>query len=76
MSSSIPLSRWVQDNSGESLNSWYYRLRPENERQQLIDAGVIAFVFGRWRIFPDKWSEFCANNHMPQVSGVIRFTAN
>ena len=66
--SPVPLSRW------ESLgyvypttHGWYNLLRPENSRDELVSAGVASFVNGRWLIFPDRWCDFCSQNHRPRV---------
>ncbi len=67
--SPIPVSLW------ESLgyvwptqSGWYNLLRPENLRDELVSAGVVAFVNGRWLVFPDKWQQYCAKNHRPRIS--------
>jgi hypothetical protein len=63
----IPLSMWEsQGNVWPTVNSWYNLLRPENRREELIEAGVASFVNGRWVIFPDKWQQYCAKNHRPR----------
>lgn len=66
--SPIPVSRW------ESLgyiwptqSGWYNLLRPENLRDELVSAGVVVFVNGRWLVFPDKWQQYCSKNHRPRV---------
>ena len=65
----IPLSKWeTQGNVWPTKNSWYHMLRPENRRDELVDAGVVSFVNGRWVIFPDKWQLYVAANHCPRVS--------
>ncbi len=68
MNNPIPLSQWEsQGNVWPTANSWYNMLRPENLRDQLVEAGVTCFVNGRWVIFPDKWQQYCAANHRPRV---------
>lgn len=50
----IPVSKWEsQGNVWPSQNGWYNMLRPENQREELVKAGVASFVNGRWVIFPD-----------------------
>ena len=69
MSNPIPLSQWEsQGNVWPTSNSWYNMLRPENLRDELIEAGVASFVNGRWVIFPDKWQHYCATNHRPRYT--------
>jgi len=41
-------------------------LRPDNLRDELVDAGVACFVNGRWVIFADKWQLYVAQNHRPR----------
>ena len=68
MTNPIPLSLWEsQGNVWPTANSWYNMLRPENLRDELVDAGVARFINGRWLIFPDRWQEYCANNHRPKI---------
>ena len=60
----IPLSMWEsQGNVWPTVNSWYNMLRPDVLRSELVEAGVVAKVNGRWLIFPEKWRTFCAQNH-------------
>jgi hypothetical protein len=69
MSNPIPLSQWEsQGNVWPTVNSWYNMLRPENHRNELVEAGVVSFVNGRWLVFPDKWQQYCAKNHRPRIS--------
>ena len=69
MSNPIPLSQWEsQGNVWPTVHSWYNMLRPENLRNELVDAGVACFVNGRWVIFPDKWQLYVAQNHRPRIS--------
>ena len=56
----IPLSMWeAQGNVWPTVNGWYHMLRPENQRDELIEAGVAGRVNGRWVIFPDAWQLYC-----------------
>lgn len=65
----IPLSQWEsQGNVWPTVNGWYNMLRPENKRHELVDAGVVSCVNGRWVIFADKWQLYCAANHRPRVA--------
>ncbi len=65
----IPLSMWEsQGNVWPTKSSWYNMLRPENQREKLVEAGVASFVNGRWVIFPDKWQLYVAQNHRPRIS--------
>ncbi len=67
MSNPIPLSQWeAQGNVWPTVNGWYNMLRPENLRDELVSAGVVSFVNGRWVVFPDKWQQYCAKNHRPR----------
>jgi len=62
----IPLSQWeVQGNVWPTINGWYNMLRPENLRDDLLDAGVVRRVNGRWLIFPDKWQAYVAQSYRP-----------
>jgi len=63
----IPLSKWEsQGNVWPTVNGWYNMLRPENLRRELVEAGVVSFVNGRWLIFQDKWQLYVAQNHRPR----------
>jgi len=69
MTNPIPLSHWEsQGNVWPTVNGWYNMLRPENLRDELVDAGVACFVNGRWLIFPEKWQMYVAQNHRPRIS--------
>lgn len=60
----IPLSLWEsQGNVWPTVVAWYNMLRPDGLRDQLVEAGVVTKVNGRWLIWPDKWREYCAKNH-------------
>jgi len=64
MTNPITISQWqAQGNAWPTANAWYDMLRPEKLRDELIEAGAITRINGRWLIFPDKWQEYCANNH-------------
>ena len=63
----ITISEWAeQGNVWPTKHGWYNLLRPENLRDDLVKAGVVSFVNGRWLLFPDKWQLFVANNHRPR----------
>ncbi len=63
----IPLSKWESlGNVWPTYMGWHNMLRPENMRDQLVEAGVVSFVNGRWLIFPDKWQHFVSENHKPK----------
>ena len=47
--------------------AWNNMLRPDNLRDELIDAGVVSFVNGRWLVFPDAWQMYVKNNHKPRA---------
>jgi hypothetical protein len=65
----IPFSMWEdQGNVWPTRNSWYNMVRPENLRDELVDAGVVSFVAGRWVIFPDAWQLYVKENHRPRVA--------
>ena len=57
-----------QGNVCPTRNSWYNMVRPENLRDELVDAGVVSFVAGRWVIFPDAWQLYVKENHRPRVA--------
>jgi hypothetical protein len=64
----IPVTKWrAVGNVWPTVNGWYNMLRPENLRDELVEAGVASFVNGRWLVFPDKWQQYCAKNHRPRV---------
>ena len=64
ITSPIPVSLWEsQGHVWPSVNGWYNMLRPENLRYELISAGVVSRVNGRWVIFPDAWQTWCRDNH-------------
>jgi len=68
MNNPIPLSQWEsQGNVWPTVYSWYNMIRPDNLRDELVEAGVVSFVNGRWIIFPDKWQLYCAENHRPRA---------
>lgn len=63
-SNPIPVSEWVPSgNVWPTQNAWHNMLRPENRRDELIAAGVVAKLNGRWIIFPDRWREYAASHH-------------
>jgi len=65
----IPVSQWEsQGIAWPTTHGWYNLLRPENQRDELIQAGVASFVNGRWVIFPDKWQLYCASHHNPRTA--------
>ncbi len=65
----IPFSMWEdQGNVWQNKNSWYNMVSPENLRDELVDAGVVSFVAGRWVIFPDAWQLYVKENHRPRVA--------
>ncbi|MCH9003838.1 MAG: hypothetical protein IH838_00980 [Proteobacteria bacterium] len=65
----IPLSKWEKvGNVWPTVHAWHNMLRPENLRNELVEAGVVAFVAGRWVIFPDKWRAYAAANHRPRAA--------
>ena len=65
----IPLSQWESvGNVWPTKNGWYNMLRPENLRDELIDAGVVSFLNGRWVIFPDAWQTYAKENHRPRAA--------
>ena len=69
MTNPIPLSQWEsQGNVWPTVYSWYNMIRPDNLRDELVEAGVVSFVNGRWIIFPDKWQLYCAENHRPRAA--------
>ena len=65
----IPFSMWEdQGNVWPTKNSWYNMVRPGNLRDELVDAGAVSFVAGRWVIFPDAWQLYVKENHRPRVA--------
>ena len=58
-----------QGNVWPTVHSWYNMLRPENQRDELISAGVVRRVNGRWVIFPDAWQEYCKESCLPRSLG-------
>ncbi len=64
----IPVSKWQElGHVWPTVNGWYNLLRPENHRDELVEAGVASFVNGRWVIFPEKWQHYCASHHRPRI---------
>jgi len=60
----IPVSQWeTLGFAYPTVYAWRNMLRPENMRNQLVEAGVARRVNGRWLIFPDKWQQFVTNSH-------------
>jgi len=58
----IPISQWKeQGNTYPTHNGWYNMLRPGELRDDLISAGVVTRVNGRYLINPENWRSFCAN---------------
>ena len=69
MNAPVPLSLWEkQGNVWPTTNGWYNMLRPDNLRDELVDAGVVSFVVGRWVIFPDAWQLYVKENHRPRAA--------
>ena len=65
----IPLTLWeAQGNVWPTKNVWYHMLKPENQRSELIEAGVCGKVNNRWVIFPENWQRYCAKNHRPHAA--------
>ena len=65
----LPLSKWESSgNVWPTKHAWYNMLRPDNLRDELVDAGVVSFVNGRWVIFPDAWQTYVKENHRPRVA--------
>ncbi len=65
----IPLSQWEsQGNVWPTSNGWYNMIRPDNLRVELVEAGVVSFVNGRWLVFPDAWQLYVKNNHRPRAA--------
>lgn len=63
----ITIPEWQkQGNAWPTNHGWYNMLRPENLRDDLVEAGVARFVNGRWLLFPDKWQLYVAKNHRPR----------
>lgn len=51
----IPLAEWPQHHSYPTGHGWHNRLRPENERRELLEAGVVVKDGGRWLINEAAW---------------------
>ena len=69
MANPIPLSQWEsQGNVWPTVYSWYNMIRPDNLRDELVEAGVVSFVNGRWLVFPDAWQLYVKNNHRPRAA--------
>ena len=65
----VPISMWEsQGNVWPTKHAWYNMLRPENLRDELVEASVVSFVAGRWVIFPDAWQLYVKENHRPRVA--------
>jgi hypothetical protein len=59
----IPLSQWeAQGNVWPTSAGWYNMLRPENQRDELLESGAVRRINGRWVIIPDKWQEYVLNH--------------
>jgi len=66
--SPVPVARWQSlGHVYPTTHGWYNMLRPENQREELVEAGVVSCVNGRWLVFPDKWQLYCAANHRPRT---------
>ena len=70
----IPLSQWqAEGNTYPTQNGWYNMLRPGAMRDELIDAGVVTRVNGRYLIIPTNWRTYCANRmRNPSLSAAKR----
>ncbi len=69
MTNPIPVSQWEsQGNVWPTVNAWYNMLRPDNLRDELVEAGVTRFVNGRWVVFPDAWQIYVKENHRPRAA--------
>ena len=65
----VPFSMWEhQGNVWPTKNGWHNMVRPDNLRDELVEAGVVSFVNGRWVIFPDAWQLYVKENHRPRVA--------
>lgn len=41
----------------------YNWTRPSQLRDEMMEAGVLARINGRWLFNPPKWREYCVNKH-------------
>lgn len=64
----IPLTMWEKTNVWPTRNVWYHMLKPEQLRDELMEAGVCNKVNGRWVIFPANWQQYCAKHHRPHAA--------
>ena len=58
----VTFSEWEQHGDPyPTLGVLYNWTRPSDLRDELMSAGVLARVNGRWLFNPPKWREHCAN---------------
>ena len=60
----IPISEWGKDGDTYPTTGVLYNwTRPGALRDELMAAGVLARINGRWLFNPPKWREHCANQY-------------
>ena len=60
----MPFSEWAENGDPyPTIGVLYNWTRPSDLRNELMDAGVIARINGRWLFNPRIWRDFCANQY-------------
>ena len=57
----VTFRQWEEQGEYPTKGVLYNWTRPSGLRDELMSAGVIARVNGRWLFNPPKWREHCAN---------------
>ena len=57
----IPFKIWAKCEEYPTLPVLYHWTRPSSIRDELLEAGVIARINGRWLFNPPKWREYCVD---------------
>jgi hypothetical protein len=57
----MPFQEWNKCGEYPNLGVLYNWTRPGSLRDELMAAGVLARINGRWLFNPPKWREYCAN---------------
>jgi len=57
----VTFQKWKEQGEYPTLGVLYNWTRPSNLRDELMNAGVIARINGRWLFNPSMWREHCAN---------------
>ena len=57
----VPFKTWAEHAEYPTLGILYNWTRPSSVRDELLAAGVIARINGRWLFNPPRWREYCVD---------------